>query len=71
MASNWITSFNGHSLSNTTEKQWAVQKDGGMFDQFTGATITPRAVVRGVHSALEVQQEWQQDWQQNQQGDSE
>lgn len=57
--SSWITSFNGHSLTNTTEKQWAVQKDGGMFDQFTGATITPRAVVRGVHSALEIQADWQ------------
>ncbi len=64
--SDWITSFNGHSLSNTTEQQWAVQKDGGMFDQFTGATITPRAVVRGVHNALQVQQEWQQNWQQQQ-----
>ncbi|MFK7161364.1 electron transport complex subunit RsxG [Marinospirillum sp. MEB164] len=46
----WILSFNGRSLSNTSG--WAVQRDGGEFDQFTGATITPRAVVRAVHRAL-------------------
>ena len=50
--SKWILDFNGHSLANTREKQWAVKKDGGEFDQFTGATITPRAVVNGVHAAL-------------------
>ncbi|MFZ5602641.1 MAG: electron transport complex subunit RsxG [Pseudomonadota bacterium] len=49
----WILSFDGKSLSNTGRPQWAVQKDGGEFDQFTGATITPRAIVNGVHSALE------------------
>lgn len=48
----WITSFNGHSLSNTTSQQWHVKKDGGDFDQFTGATITPRAVVKAVHEGL-------------------
>ena len=58
--SDWITTFDGRSLSNTKPSEWAVQKDGGVFDQFTGATITPRAVVRGVHSALQVQQQWQQ-----------
>lgn len=49
----WITSFNGHSLTNTTKKQWAVKKDGGEFDQFTGATITPRTVVQTVHKGLQ------------------
>ena len=48
----WITHFNGHSLSNTEAHQWAVKKDGGLFDQFSGATITPRAVVTAVHQAL-------------------
>lgn len=48
----WITSFNGKSLSNTAENNWAVQKDGGEFDQFTGATITPRAVVKAVYNGL-------------------
>ncbi len=58
--SDWITRFNGHSLQSLTPSQWAVKKDGGEFDQFTGATITPRAMVNGVHRALEVMTEWQQ-----------
>ena len=48
----WILSFNGRSLDNTTAKQWLVKKDGGEFDQFTGATITPRAVVKSVYEGL-------------------
>lgn len=52
--SDWILTFNGMSLSNTAEKSWAVKKDGGDIDQFTGATITPRALVAGVHQALQV-----------------
>lgn len=48
--SKWILSFNQHSLANTPI--WGVKKDGGTFDQFSGATITPRAVVKGVHSAM-------------------
>lgn len=48
----WITSFNGRSLANTSSQQWHVKKDGGDFDQFTGATITPRAVVKAVHEGL-------------------
>lgn len=48
----WITSFNGKTLSNPSESGWRVKKDGGVFDQFTGATITPRAVVNAVHNAL-------------------
>jgi len=50
--SDWILNFTGKSLSNPDEKGWAVKKDGGSFDQFTGATITPRAVVKAVHRAL-------------------
>ena len=50
--SDWITTFNGRSLSNTSESKWYVKKDGGEFDQFTGATITPRAVVGAVHKSL-------------------
>ncbi len=48
--SNWILDFNGTSL--TTPARWAVKRDGGSFDQFTGATITPRAVVKAVNRAL-------------------
>ncbi|ABM61081.1 electron transport complex subunit RsxG [Halorhodospira halophila] len=50
--SDWIDAFEGRSLGNTAEDDWAVEKDGGEFDQFTGATITPRAVVAAVHTAL-------------------
>jgi electron transport complex protein RnfG len=50
--SNWILSFVGRSLDNTLPERWRVKKDGGDFDQFAGATITPRAVVRGVESGL-------------------
>jgi electron transport complex protein RnfG len=48
----WILSFENKSLMTTTLKGWAVKKDGGDFDQFTGATITPRAVVRAVKNTL-------------------
>lgn len=48
----WITSFNGQILNNDNESQWQVKKDGGMFDQFTGATITPRAVVNAVKNTV-------------------
>lgn len=50
--SNWILGFDGKSLSQPDEKGWKVKRDGGVFDQFTGATITPRAVVKAVHNAL-------------------
>lgn len=50
--SDWILGFDGLSLTNTPEEQWQVKKDGGRFDQFTGATITPRAVVKAVHDGL-------------------
>lgn len=51
--SSWILNFNGKSLDNPSSQGWQVKKDGGEFDQFTGATITPRAVVKSVHAALE------------------
>src|SRR5690554_5631587 len=50
--SQWIFSFEGKSLSMSAPEGWAVRKDGGEFDQFVGATITPRAVVRAVRNAL-------------------
>lgn len=49
----WILSFNGKSLREPTLENWAVKKDGGEFDQFTGATITPRAVVQRVKKTLQ------------------
>jgi len=50
--SDWILGFAGKSLSDPAEEGWAVKKDRGDFDQFAGATITPRAVVKAVHGAL-------------------
>lgn len=50
--STWIESFTGKSSSNPGSAGWQVKRDGGEFDQFTGATITPRAVVAAVHRAL-------------------
>ncbi len=50
--SRWILSFNDKSLTDPNAEKWRVKKDGGEFDQFTGATITPRAVVNAVKNAL-------------------
>lgn len=51
--SNWILGFTGRSLSDPPPAGWGVKKDGGVFDQFTGATITPRAVVKSIKGGLE------------------
>lgn len=50
--SDWITRFTGRALGDPPEDQWAVRRDGGHFDQFAGATVTPRAVVRAVKRCL-------------------
>lgn len=57
--SDWILSFDGLSLEQPAAENWKVRKDGGDFDQFTGATITPRAVVKRVYETLTVFQEHQ------------
>jgi len=49
---NWILEFNGLSLGNPPVDQWKVKKDGGRFDAFSGATITPRAVVNTIREGL-------------------
>lgn len=51
--SDWILGFNGKSLGEPPAEKWAVKKDGGVFDQFTGATITPRAVTAQVKRVLQ------------------
>lgn len=51
--SNWINNFTDKSLTIPELDRWTVKRDGGAFDQFTGATITPRAVVEAVRLALE------------------
>lgn len=50
--SKWVLSFDGKSLNNLSVEQWAVKKDGGAFDQFSGATITPRKVVQAIRRGL-------------------
>ncbi|MEN8718857.1 MAG: electron transport complex subunit RsxG [Oceanococcaceae bacterium] len=54
--SDWIRQFDQRSLDNPTAAGWRVKKDGGAFDQLTGATITPRAVVKAVQGALQFHQ---------------
>lgn len=51
--SDWVSLFKGKSLNNPTLAGWSVKKDGGEFDQFTGATITPRAVVKQIKRTLQ------------------
>ena len=50
--SNWVLGFNDKSLTNPDLHGWQVKRDGGQFDQLTGATITPRAIVKAVHQSL-------------------
>jgi Na+-translocating ferredoxin:NAD+ oxidoreductase subunit G len=50
----WILRFTGLSVNEPSATQWKVKKDGGQFDQFAGATITPRGVVAAVHRGLEL-----------------
>ncbi len=51
--SDWILHFAGKALGRPPAERWAVKKDGGDFDQFTGATISPRAVVKAVRNLLQ------------------
>lgn len=51
--SDWITKFSGKKVLDDNDNRWAVVKDGGIFDQFTGATITPRAVVKTVRKTVD------------------
>jgi Na+-translocating ferredoxin:NAD+ oxidoreductase subunit G len=50
--SDWILGFRGRSLENPPIEFWRVRRDGGVFDQFTGATVTPRAIVQAVANTL-------------------
>jgi electron transport complex protein RnfG len=51
--SDWINSFDGRSLGDPAPKAWKVKRDGGEFDQLTGATISPRAIVGAVYRSLQ------------------
>jgi electron transport complex protein RnfG len=48
----WILGFTGKSLDDPSEDKWKVKRDGGVYDQFTGATITPRSIVKAVANTL-------------------
>jgi len=49
----WITQFNGLSLDTVSSREWKVKKDGGRFDSAVGATVTPRAIIKAVHKAVQ------------------
>jgi len=53
----WVLGFSGERLQPDQKRYWRVKKDGGHFDQFTGATITPRAIVKAVKTALDFYQQ--------------
>lgn len=50
----WVDQFPGRALDDTAADQWAVAADGGRFDAISGATITPRGIVRAVRGVLEL-----------------
>jgi Na+-translocating ferredoxin:NAD+ oxidoreductase subunit G len=50
--SGWVLEFNGLSLGNPPQERWKVKKDGGRFDAFSGATITPRGVLKAIEGGL-------------------
>lgn len=60
--SKWVLDFNGKSLDNLSVEQWAVKKDGGVFDQFAGATITPRKVVQAIKRGMEFYRAHREQW---------
>ena len=61
--SDWLKQFPQKSLSNPQPNRWNVKRDGGEFDQITGATITPRAIVKAIKQALDYYQTHQAEFQ--------
>ena len=51
--SSWLQQFDGRSLGDPVSSGWAIRRDGGDFDQLTGASVTPRAIVKAVRRTLE------------------
>jgi electron transport complex protein RnfG len=51
--SNWLAAFTGRSLNNPEMRGWNVRRDGGQFEQFTSATISPRAIIQAVQRTLD------------------
>jgi electron transport complex protein RnfG len=50
--SNWVLQFDGQSLKNPEASRWSIKSDGGDFDQLTGASITPRAIIKAIKKTL-------------------
>jgi len=50
--SDWVYQFDGHSLGNPVAANWLLEVDGGEFDQLTGASVTPRAVIKAIRDTL-------------------
>jgi electron transport complex protein RnfG len=50
--SDWAKQFNGHSLVDPAPAGWAIKRDGGQFDQLSGASVTPRAITKAVKETL-------------------
>ncbi|MGC3980989.1 MAG: electron transport complex subunit RsxG [Steroidobacteraceae bacterium] len=55
--STWLAAFRGRSLTNPDTRGWNVRKDGGQFEQFTSATISPRAIIQAVQRTLDYYQQ--------------
>lgn len=51
--SDWVRQFAGRSLADPAVAEWRIERDGGAFDQLTGASVTPRAIVNAVRQTLE------------------
>jgi len=50
--SDWVLQFDGHSLRDPEAAKWAIKGDGGQFDQLTGASVTPRSIIRAIKETL-------------------
>ena len=50
--SDWVYQFNGKSLGDPNVEEWYIRRDGGEFDQLSGASVTPRAVIKAVRETL-------------------
>lgn len=50
--SDWVQQFPGRSINDPAVTDWAIRRDGGSFDQLTGASVTPRAVVKAMRDTL-------------------
>lgn len=50
--SDWVSQFNGRSLQEPVASGWKIKRDGGEFDQLTGASVTPRAIIKALRETL-------------------